>query len=88
MSLHRGMPLPASGPNEHWSMDFVHDQTSLDLGAFGGMVAIFWEHELTAIMAKCSKFIEFLGLFQPFCLMVTPAHYLQKFFFSIHTHMN
>ena len=26
LSLHRGMPSPASGPNERWSMDFVHDQ--------------------------------------------------------------
>jgi len=26
LSLHRGMPPPASGPNERWSMDFVHDQ--------------------------------------------------------------
>jgi putative transposase len=26
MSLHRGMPPPASGPNECWSMDYVHDQ--------------------------------------------------------------
>ncbi len=25
-SLHRGMPAPASGVNERWSMDFVHDQ--------------------------------------------------------------
>jgi putative transposase len=24
--LHRGMPPPASGVNERWSMDFVHDQ--------------------------------------------------------------
>lgn len=27
-SLRLGMPLPASGPNERWSMDFVHDQLS------------------------------------------------------------
>ena len=26
LSLHRGMPPPASGVNERWSMDFVHDQ--------------------------------------------------------------
>ena len=26
LSLHRGMPAPANGVNERWSMDFVHDQ--------------------------------------------------------------
>ena len=26
LSLHRGMPAPAGGVNERWSMDFVHDQ--------------------------------------------------------------
>ena len=26
LSLHRGMPPPATGLNERWSMDFVHDQ--------------------------------------------------------------
>jgi putative transposase len=26
LSLHRGMPAPATGLNERWSMDFVHDQ--------------------------------------------------------------
>jgi len=26
ISLQRGHVLPATGPNEHWSMDFVHDQ--------------------------------------------------------------
>ena len=26
LSLHRGMPAPASGVNERWIMDFVHDQ--------------------------------------------------------------
>jgi putative transposase len=26
LSLHRGMPSPATGLNERWSMDFVHDQ--------------------------------------------------------------
>jgi len=28
LSLHRGIPAPASGVNERWSMDFVHDQLS------------------------------------------------------------
>lgn len=28
MSLHCGMPPLASGPNERWSIDFVHDQLS------------------------------------------------------------
>ena len=26
VSLQRGRPVPAKGPNQHWSMDFVHDQ--------------------------------------------------------------
>jgi putative transposase len=26
LSLHRGAVPPASGPNQYWSMDFVHDQ--------------------------------------------------------------
>ena len=28
ISLVRGRPAPATGPNHHWSMDFVHDQMS------------------------------------------------------------
>ncbi|WP_382160737.1 transposase [Hydrogenophaga sp. ANAO-22] len=27
IALPRGKPQPATGPNQHWSMDFVHDQT-------------------------------------------------------------
>ncbi len=26
LSLHRGIPPPVTGPNQRWSMDFVHDQ--------------------------------------------------------------
>ncbi len=33
ISLLRGRPAPATGPNQHWSMDFVHDQM-LDGRAF------------------------------------------------------
>jgi putative transposase len=26
ISLQRGHVMPATGPDQHWSMDFVHDQ--------------------------------------------------------------
>lgn len=39
ISLQRGRPLPATGPNQHWSMDFVHDQM-LDGRAFRELTLI------------------------------------------------
>ena len=45
MSLHRGMPPPASGPNERWSMDFVHDQLSNGLAFRVLTVVDNWSRE-------------------------------------------
>ncbi len=45
MSLHRGMPQPASGPNERWSMDFVHDQLSNGLAFRVLTVVDNWSRE-------------------------------------------
>ena len=39
ISLQRGRPMPATGPNQHWSMDFVHDQM-LDGRAFRVLTVI------------------------------------------------
>jgi putative transposase len=45
MSLHRGMPPPASGPNERWSMDFVHDQLANGLAFRVLTVVDNWSRE-------------------------------------------
>jgi putative transposase len=45
MSLHRGIPPPASGPNERWSMDFVHDQLSNGLAFRVLTVVDNWSRE-------------------------------------------
>lgn len=39
ISLQRGRPMPATGPNQHWSMDFVHDPM-LDGRAFRVLTVI------------------------------------------------
>jgi putative transposase len=39
ISLHRGMPPPASSPNERWSMDFIHNQLSNGL-AFRALTVV------------------------------------------------
>lgn len=38
-SLQRGRPTPATGPNQNWSIDFVHDQM-LDGWAFRVLTVI------------------------------------------------
>jgi putative transposase len=45
ISLQRGRPTPATRPNQHWSMDFVHDQM-LDGRAFRVLTVIDqWSRE-------------------------------------------
>ena len=51
MSLHRGPVPPASGRNQHWSMDFVHDQL-LDGRAFRVLTVIDqWSRESVLLEA-------------------------------------
>ena len=45
VSLHRGMPPPASGPNQRWSMDFVHDQLVNGLSFRVLTVVDYWSRE-------------------------------------------
>ena len=45
LSLHRGMPPPASAPNERWSMDFVHDQLANGLAFRVLTVVDNWSRE-------------------------------------------
>jgi len=45
MSLHHGMPPLASGPNERWSMDFVHDQLVNGLSFRALTVVDRWSRE-------------------------------------------
>ena len=52
ISLLRGRPAPATGPNEHWSMDFVHDQM-LDFRAFRVLTVIDqWSRESVSLEAN------------------------------------
>lgn len=54
ISLQRGSVMPASGPNEHWSMDFVHDQM-LDGRAFRILTVIDqWSRESVCLEANFS----------------------------------
>ncbi|WP_324396165.1 integrase core domain-containing protein [Hydrogenophaga sp.] len=52
MSLLRGRPTPATGPNQQWSMDFVHDQM-LDGRAFRVLRVIDqWSRESVSLEAN------------------------------------
>ena len=52
ISLQRGRPAPATGPNQHWSMDFVHDQM-LDGRAFRVLTVIDqWSRESVSLEAN------------------------------------
>lgn len=52
ISLQRGRPTPATGPNQHWSMDFVHDQM-LDGRAFRVLTVIDqWSRESVSLEAN------------------------------------
>ena len=52
ITLQRGLPMPAAGPNEHWSMDFVHDQM-LDGRAFRVLTMINqWSRESVSLEAN------------------------------------
>ena len=52
ISLHRGRPTPATGPNEQLSMDFVHDQM-LDGRAFRVLTVIDqWSRESVSLEAN------------------------------------
>jgi len=45
LSMHRGMPPPATGVNERWSMDFVHDQLANGL-TFRVLTVVYnWSRE-------------------------------------------
>lgn len=49
ISLQRGRPMPATGPNQHWSMDFVHDPM-LDGQAFRVLTVIDqWSRESVSL---------------------------------------
>jgi putative transposase len=51
ISLQRGRPVPATGPSQLWSMDFVHDQT-LDGRAFRVLtVSDQWSRESVSLEA-------------------------------------
>lgn len=52
ISLQRGRPVPATGPNQNWSMDFVHDQM-LDGRAFQVLTVIDqWSRESVTLEAN------------------------------------
>ena len=52
ISLLRGRPTPATGPNQQWSMDFVHDQM-LDGRAFRVLTVIDqWSRESVSLEAN------------------------------------
>ena len=52
ISLQRGRPAPATGPNQRWSMDFVHDQM-LDGRAFRILTVIDqWSRESVTLEAN------------------------------------
>lgn len=52
ISLQRGRPMPATGPNQQWSMDFVHDQM-LDGRAFRVLTVIDqWSRESVSLEAN------------------------------------
>ena len=52
IALLRGKPQAPTGPNQHWSMDFVHDQM-LDGRAFGVLTVIdHWSRESVSLEAK------------------------------------
>lgn len=52
ISLQRGRVMPATAPNEHWSMDFVHDQM-LDGRAFRILTVIDqWSRESVSLEAN------------------------------------
>jgi len=52
IALLRGKPQPATGPNQHWSMDFVHDQTQ-DGRAFRMLTVIDqWSRESVCLEAN------------------------------------
>lgn len=52
ISLQRGRPVPATGPNQNWSMDFVHDQM-LDGRAFRVLTVIDqWSRESVTLEAN------------------------------------
>lgn len=52
ISLQRGRPTPATGPNQQWSMDFVHDQM-LDGRAFRVLMVIDqWGRESVSLEAN------------------------------------
>lgn len=52
ISLLRGRAVPATGPNQHWSMDFVHDQM-LDGRAFRILTVIDqWSRESVSLEAN------------------------------------
>lgn len=52
ISLLRGRAAPATGPNQHWSMDFVHDQM-LDGRAFRVLTVIDqWSRESVTLEAN------------------------------------
>ena len=52
ISLQRGRPVPATGPNQNWSMDFVHDQM-LDGRAFQVLTVIDqWSRESVLMEAN------------------------------------
>ena len=54
ISMLRGRVLPASGPNQHWSMDFVHDQM-IDGRAFRILTVIDqWSRESVSLEANFS----------------------------------
>lgn len=55
ISLQRGRPMPATGPNQNWSMDFVHDQM-LDGRAFRVLTVIDqWSRESVTLGANFSQ---------------------------------
>ena len=61
ISVQRGRVVPVTGPNQHWSMDFVHDQM-LNGRAFRILTVIDqWSRESASLEANSSSWVDALG---------------------------